>query len=115
MSKGHDVNVVQALDSTLQPHGSAEFRADIFDEQLRVEVMSGKIHTARTVDAQNQNLGKNKVLALIWKVPESFRVTEGFTKDLWDKWVQARDLKAFLESGHSLDANAPGDQANVGP
>jgi len=100
MPRHHDEDTVQALDTTLRALGSAEFRTDIYDEALRVEVISGKVHAARAAEAQNQDLSKNKVLALIWKVPESFRITEGFTKDVWDKWVQARDLKALLRSNN---------------
>ncbi len=84
-----DVYEVKVADATLTPQGKAEFRADLGEEALRVEVFKGSVEFAGprgTVE-----LAKNKVLEYEAGSDEAYNITHGITRDSWDEWASSRD------------------------
>lgn len=82
-----DVYEVKAGDATLTPSGKAEFRADLDDSQLRVEVFKGSVDVSGSEGSQT--LTKSMVFDM--RPGEAAEVTQGVTKDAWDEWVAQRD------------------------
>jgi len=94
-----DVYAVKAANATLTSHGKSEFRTDLADNQLRVEVFDGTVEVQGP--AGSTKLGKNKVLEFNTESALAFNVHEGIQKDDWDQWVDQRDLQALLASNES--------------
>jgi hypothetical protein len=91
--RGDDYSV-QAANATITPRGKSEFRVDLDQNGVRVEVFDGsvKIDTpGRTVD-----LGKGKVLNFNTANEEALNVSHGIQEDDWDKWVHGRDQQTVL-------------------
>jgi len=101
----YDEYLVQVSGVTVTPHGKAEFRIDLSQPQLRVEVSDGEV---QVVDShQSEKLGKDKVLTCDADAAMPFRIARGIEKDSWDKWVAARDEEstlAYNDSAVSIDA-----------
>jgi ferric-dicitrate binding protein FerR (iron transport regulator) len=101
----HDEYVVQVAGVKVTPHGKAEFRIDLFQPQMRVEVSEGEV---QVVDShQSEKLGKEKVLTCDFGAGTPFQIARGIEKDSWDKWVAARDEQstlAYNDSAVSIDA-----------
>jgi hypothetical protein len=101
----HDEYLVQVSGVTVTPHGKTEFRIDLFQPQLRVEVSQGEVQVVGS--HQSEKLGKEKVLTCDVSPATPFRITHGIEKDDWDKWVAARDEQstlAYNDSAVSIDA-----------
>lgn len=90
----HDVYQVKAGETTLTPDGKAEFRTDLKNNRLRVEVFDGSVEAAGP--DKEAKLDKNKVLDVRSSTEEAFNITNGIKKDDWDHWVHARDTQAEL-------------------
>lgn len=102
-----DVYTVKAAETTLAPHGKAEFRADLTQGQLRVEVFDGSVQA--TSPTQSAKITKGKVLETNTAPQEAFNVSHGIQKDSWDNWVHERDQQAEL----ALNEGAVGIRSNV--
>ncbi len=101
----HDEYLVQMSGVTMTPHGKTEFRTDIHQPQMRVEVFEGKVQV--TDSHQSEKLEKDKVLTCDASSGAPFQITHGIEKDDWDKWVAARDEQAKLaynDSAVGIDA-----------
>ncbi|MBZ5542986.1 MAG: FecR domain-containing protein [Acidobacteriia bacterium] len=90
----HDLYNVKIADATISPSGKSEFRTDFNDHQLRVEVFNGAVEVAAA--AGTTKVGKDRVLEYSPQTAEAFNVRQGFEKDSWDKWVQARNAQSQL-------------------
>ncbi|HVB40769.1 MAG TPA: FecR family protein [Terriglobales bacterium] len=90
----HDQYVVDASGLTMTVHGQAEFRANLGNDSLRMEVFKGTVATLR--DGRTEDVGQNRVLNYTPSAVEALSITNGFQKDGWDKWTQARDTQAVL-------------------
>jgi hypothetical protein len=90
-----DVYSVKVADATLTPDGKSEFRTDLREGRVRVEVFSGSV--AVVAASGSTKLGKDKVLEYrVGNTEEAFNIRQGIEKDSWDKWVDARDTQAQL-------------------
>lgn len=95
MPEHHDAYSVKIADATLTPSGKSEFRTDFSQDRLRVEVFNGSVEVV--APAGSAKLGKDKVLEYsTGTTEEAFNIQQGFTKDSWDKWTEARDTQGQL-------------------
>jgi len=78
---------VTAAETTVKPQGKAEFRIDLDQGRLRVEVFKGSLEA--TGPGGDTTLAKDGVLVLA--PGESYQLSQGITKDDWDEWVAQRD------------------------
>lgn len=102
----HDQYEVDASGVTITVHGKAEFRTNFNNDSLRVEVFEGEVQAEH--DGKTEDVGKNRVLTYDPNTVVAFNVTNGFQKDEWDKWTQARDKQAVLATDDaSLSLNHP--------
>ncbi len=90
-----DTYSVKIADATLTPNGKTEFRTDLREGRVRVEVFNGSVEVV--APSGSEKLGKDKVLEYSTSTPEvAMNVQHGITKDAWDKWTDARDTQAQL-------------------
>jgi len=86
---GDDVYEVKAGGGVFMPDGKSEFRIDLDNSTLRAEVFRGALATSEP--GWSGTLAKNDVLALSPGTDQPFSLTQGITRDDWDKWVAERD------------------------
>jgi hypothetical protein len=90
-----DAYSVKVADATLTPSGKSEFRTDLREGRVRVEVFSGSVTVAAA--SGSAKIGKDKVLEYkVGNTEEAFNIRQGIDEDSWDKWVDARDTQAQL-------------------
>ncbi|HEV2233820.1 MAG TPA: DUF6600 domain-containing protein [Terriglobia bacterium] len=94
-----DEYTVKAADAIITPGGKSEFRTDLEQNQLRVEVLSGSVDVKGP--AESAQLGKGKVLHFDTQTAEAFNIQNGIEKDSWDKWTEARDQQTLLARNDS--------------
>jgi ferric-dicitrate binding protein FerR (iron transport regulator) len=95
MPEQQDAYSVKIADATLTPGGKSEFRTDLREGRIRVEVFNGSV--AVVAASGSVKLGKHKVLEFkTGTTEEVFNIRQGIHKDSWDKWVDARDAQAQL-------------------
>jgi FecR protein len=75
--------------TALKPRGKAEFRADLEQRKLRVEVFRGAVDVSGP--AGSKALTKNNVLELAAATGPAYDVSRGIRKDDWDRWVAGRE------------------------
>ncbi len=104
-----NVYTVQAADSTITPRGKTEFRTDLTQRRLRIQVFSGSVDVKDP--KQSVKLTKNKTLETSPQALTAFNISPGIQKDSWDDWVQKRDVQtemAFNDSPVSADSSLYG-------
>jgi len=89
---GQDVYEVRTPNGTVTPRGKAVFRVDVESSGERVEVFHGSVDVASSLGSWT--LAKNSVLELSPDSDQPYELSEGITKDDWDKWVQERESRA---------------------
>jgi hypothetical protein len=94
-----DIYEVKVGETTLMPSGKSEFRADLQNGELRVEVFNGSVDVSGP--AGSQSLSKNSVLDLHIGTDAHYQIAEGITKDAWDQWVANRDKQQSASQGAS--------------
>ena len=94
MPERGDTYAVKAANTTITPRGKSEFRTDLVDNQLRVEVFVGSVDVEGP--AGSAKLGKDKVLEYDTQTAQAFNIHEGIQKDDWDEWAEARDRQSAL-------------------
>lgn len=91
----HDSYTVKIASASLSPSGKSEFRADLDQGKVRVEVFMGSVEVATA--AKTIKLGKDKTVEFNSDSPEmAMNVKQGIVKDSWDKWTFGRDTQAQL-------------------
>lgn len=91
----HDEYHVKVRATTLDPKGKSEFRADLGENKLRVEVFSGSVEVA--TPSETAKLGKDKVAEFDPQSKEvALNETHGIVQDSWDKWTSQRNTQAQL-------------------
>jgi hypothetical protein len=91
---------------SLAPHGKTEFRTDLSQDHLRVEIFSG--HVQATDSTQTETIAKNKTLVRDLESGTPFQVTNKIQKDDWDKWADARERQSTLAyHDQAVSAGAP--------
>jgi hypothetical protein len=104
--KHGDEYTVQAGNTTITPRGKSEFRVDLQQDTVRVEVSEGSVKV-KTPDRM-VTLGKDRVLEFNTGNEEALNVTSGIQADAWDKWVHGRDQQTALALGDSaVGMNSP--------
>ena len=93
-----DVFEVSAGGATVTPSGRSEFRVDLDQGRMRVEVFKGSAQVSGPDGTAT--VARDSVLE--FNPDEPYGVTQGITKDDWDEWVTERDQ---VESA----AQAPSD------
>jgi hypothetical protein len=88
---GQDVYEVRTPNATLTPRGKTLFRVDVESSDERVEVFYGTVEVASSLGSWT--LAKNSVLELTPGTDPPDQLSEGITKDDWDKWVQERESR----------------------
>jgi hypothetical protein len=92
--KRNDEYVVTVGGVDVTPSGKAEFRTDLDQQHMRVEVLGGRVLAA---DAnEKETLAKNRVLVRDSGDVASFQVSDKIKKDDWDKWTDARAQQTSL-------------------
>jgi len=105
-----DVYEVKAGDATLTPNGKAQFRVDLDEGQVRVEVFKGSVEVSSREGPQT--LTKNMVLDL--RAGEPAELAQGITKDDWDAWVAERDqTKVVVQAPASSGAYSAAAGSNL--
>ncbi len=95
MPEHQDAYSVVVADATLTPSGKSEFRTDLKQGRVRVEVFNGTVDV--TGRSGSTKLSKDKVLEFNSGATElAFNIQQGITKDSWDKWAEARDNQVQL-------------------
>ncbi|HEX5482138.1 MAG TPA: FecR family protein, partial [Terriglobia bacterium] len=106
--KHGDLYTVKAADTTLTPHGKTEFRTDLTQGELRVEVFDGSVQAASPT--KSAKVTKGKILETNTAPQETaFNISHDIKKDAWDNWVHERDQQAEL----ALNEGAVGIRSNV--
>ncbi|HEY7839874.1 MAG TPA: DUF6600 domain-containing protein [Terriglobales bacterium] len=95
----HDQNVIDASGLKMTIHGQAEFRTNLDNDALRLEVFKGQVETLS--DGKTEVVGDNRVLTYDPNAVAALNVTQGIQPDGWDKWAQARDTQAVLARNDS--------------
>jgi ferric-dicitrate binding protein FerR (iron transport regulator) len=86
---------IKVADATVNPGSKCEFRTDLEQDHLRVEVFVGSVQVATT--SQAVDVGEGKVLERQSGDPQlTVDPQRGITKDAWDRWTAARDQQALL-------------------
>jgi hypothetical protein len=101
--EGQDVYEVGTPNGTLTPHGKVTFRVDADSSAERIEVFNGSLEVASSLGSWT--LAKNSVLELMPGTSQPDQVSQGITKDDWDRWVQDR------ESREEVASNGPSPSA----
>lgn len=104
--EGQDVCEVITSNGTLTPRGKTLFRVDVDSSEERVEVFKGFVDVASSFGSWT--LSKNSVLDLNPGADQSAQLSEGITKDDWDRWVLERESQAEAAS-NALSPNAYSD------
>lgn len=89
-----DVYSVEAANSVITPRGKSEFRTDLTQGRLRVQVFNGAVDVQSP--KQTVKLTKNKTLEYDTQTLTAFDISHGIQKDSWDSWVHKRDSQAEL-------------------
>jgi hypothetical protein len=91
----NDAYSVMIADAALTPSGKSEFRADLNQGRVRIEVINGTVDV--TGRSGSTKLSKDRVLEFNSGAGElAFDIQQGITKDAWDKWTEARDTQEQL-------------------
>jgi len=90
-----DLYRVKIADATVTADGKCEFRTDLDQDRLRVEVFNGSVDVATS--ALSSKLGEGKILEHKSDGAELASSTQkGIIKDAWDQWTEARDKQVQL-------------------
>ncbi|HEY6291495.1 MAG TPA: FecR family protein [Terriglobia bacterium] len=84
-----EVFEVRSGDATFKPQGKSQFRVDLGQDQVRVEVFKGSLEVESS--EINTTLARNTVLEIRPGAEEAYNVSQGIKRDDWDEWVSQRD------------------------
>jgi hypothetical protein len=87
--EGQDVYEVVTSNGTLTPRGRTLFRVDVDSSEERVEVFNGFVDLAGSLGSWTLN--KNSVVDFSPNADQPVQLSEGITKDDWDRWVEDRE------------------------
>jgi uncharacterized protein DUF6600/FecR-like protein len=90
----YDDYLLNASGVSVTPHGKSEFRTDVNQDRVRVEVFNGEVEAADA--SQTEKLAKNHALTLDLASGAPFEVSDRIQPDAWDKWAAARDQQSTL-------------------
>jgi hypothetical protein len=97
---------VDASGISMTIHGKSEFRTNIENNSLHVEVFEGGVQAAH--DGKTEDVGKNRMLTYDPNATEAVVLGNSFERDSWDKWTQARDRQSVAAmNDESFSLNSP--------
>lgn len=76
-------------DATFNPQGKAQFRVDLDQGRIRLEVFKGSVRVSSP--ESSTTLAKNEVLEITPGGAEAATLTGNIKRDDWDEWVAERD------------------------
>jgi len=94
--EGQDSYEITTADTTLTPRGKSLFRVDVDSSEERIEVFNGSVDVSSALGTWP--LAKDSVLDLSPSAEQPAQLSEGITKDDWDRWVQDRENQAQAAS-----------------
>jgi len=80
---------IRSGDATFNPQGKAQFRVDLDQGQIRVEVFKGSVDVSSP--ESTTTLTKNEVLEITPGGTQGPVLTQNIKRDDWDEWVAQRD------------------------
>jgi Family of unknown function (DUF6600)/FecR protein len=80
---------VHSADATLKPRGKSEFRVDVDQGQLRLEVFKGALDVESP--EVNTTLARDNELEITPNGAQPFTLNTSIKRDDWDEWVSQRD------------------------
>jgi hypothetical protein len=92
--KRNDEYVVTVGGVDVTPSGKTEFRTDLDQNHMRLEVLGGRVQAADS--SEKETVSKNHVLVRDSGDVASFQVSDKIKKDDWDKWTDARAEQTSL-------------------
>ncbi len=92
--EGEDFYEVTAGEATLTPRGKARFRLDLEEGVLVVKVFKGSVEI--TSPEGTGTVGENAMVELRPGAEPVFQISQGFTRDSWDEWVEQREGQVRL-------------------
>jgi hypothetical protein len=93
---------VRSGDATFTPQAKAEFRVDLDQGKIRIEVFKGSVDVSSP--ESSMTLSKNQVLEMTAGGAEAPALSQTTKRDDWDAWVAARDE----QEKESATAQPPG-------
>ncbi len=94
MPERGDVYTVKAAEVILTPAGKSEFRTDLEQGRIRIEVFNGSVEVQ--AGAKTIKLAKDRVLNYDSTTSQSSDIQRGIEIDDWDRWTEARDTQTEL-------------------
>ncbi len=101
-------NSVRVANATVSPSGPVEFRADLEDGALRVEVFMGTV--ALSAPQGDVQVDAGQTLIDDTRAGTPYSITSGIKRDGWDAWVEQRDAEQEAEQNQPVN---PGDYASA--
>ena len=80
---------VHSGDAAFKAQGKAEFRVDLDQDRVRLEVFKGTLDVSSP--GVSTTLARNDVLELTPGSEEAYSISRDITRDDWDQWVAERD------------------------
>lgn len=80
---------VRSGDARFTPEGKAEFRVDLDQGRMRIEVFKGSVEAVSSEGSTT--VAKDGVLEIAPDTEEAFNLSSGVQRDDWDSWVAERD------------------------
>jgi hypothetical protein len=94
LPESDDIYEVTVGTATLTPQGKCRFRVDWEEGVLQVKVFKGSVEIMSPEGTGT--LGKNTVLEIRPSGDQPFEISQGITRDDWDKWVEEREERSEL-------------------
>jgi len=96
-------------DGTFKPEGKAEFRVDLDEGRIRLEVFKGSVEAASSEG--NTTVAKDDILDIAPGTEQAFNLSSGIERDDWDAWVADRDAQESAASAVPPGGVSPGAPA----
>jgi len=96
-------------DGTFKPEGKAEFRVDLDQGRIRLEVFKGSVETASSEGSTT--VAKDDILEIAPGTEQAFNLRSGIERDDWDSWVADRDAQVSAAAAAPPGGVSPGAPA----
>jgi hypothetical protein len=100
---------VRSGDSTFTAQGRAEFRIDLDQRRIRLEVFKGSVQAANSDGSTT--VAKDGILEIAPGTEQAFNLSSGIQRDDWDNWVAARDQQQAASAALPPGGLPPGAPA----
>lgn len=100
---------VHSGDGTFKPEGKAEFRVDLDEGRIRLEVFKGSVEAASSEGSTT--VAKDGILEIAPGTEQAFNLSSGIERDDWDAWVAGRDSQESAAAAVPPGGVSPGAPA----